>query len=922
MVSPREFGNSQVEESFFEALPRTMLLQGVRHNDDTRRQTWGLGALSALRLFLLALVMALVGCGERIVGWPTKGADLIPTVGSTTPQRSSTDVALNTAITVTFSEEMASSSISSQTFTLADPTSTVAGEVLLSGVTAVFIPAENLSGNTTFTARVTTGAMDLTGNPPAEDYEWRFTTGEDQDSNPPQVSSTTPSSGALEVANNAPISATFTEAMDPHTITTTSFTLLAGTTPVLGEVHYVGITALFSPMVDLEGDTTYTARITSDASDLAGNEMMADYSWTFTTGTDQDTTRPMVSSTTPVAGLTEVHLNTSIVATFSEAMDPSTVTTSSFTLSRGATPVAGAVTYSGVSGVFLPAASLEADTLYTASLSSTLTDLAGNTLAGDYEWTFTTGTDTDERSPEVSFTNPAHGATGVASNTILCAAFSEEMDPLTISSATFTLREGKSTLTGTVVYVGVTACFDPAMDLATASTFTAMISSDVTDLAGNAMADDFEWSFTTGLATDTTAPQVNYTVPLNEALNVAFNALISAIFTESMDPLTISTATFTLMDGTNAVSGTVIYIGVTATFYITENLDADTTYTATITEGARDLAGVPMAADYIWSFTTGPVADIEEPRVTSTVPIDDATSVTFDGSITAVFSEAMDPLTITTANFTVQQLDTRVIGTVTYSGVTATFNPNVSLLADTTYSATITTAAQDLAGNSLVRDYVWNFSTGATPDTTSPWVISSIPADDETSVVLDTGVSVTFNEAMDPQTITTATFSLMDGTTRVSGVVTQIGPTALFIATRDLNAETEYIGLITIGARDLAGNALEDAYVWSFTTGLAPDETPPTVILTSPECGDGDVTIDRTVNATFSEAMNPLTISTANFELAGPGGSEVTGTVTYNAFSRIAAFTPADDLLASSVYVAMVRSRVTDLAGNEMIDGP
>jgi len=100
-----------------------------------------------------------------------------------------------------------------------------------------------------------------------------------------------------------------------------------------------------------------------------------------------------------------------------------------------------------------------------------------------------------------------------------------------------------------------------------------------------------------------TTPTVTSTDPANGATGVAINKKISATFSEAMDPLTITNLTFTVA----GVSGAVTYSGVTATFTPTSNLAAGTTYTATITTGAKDLADNALAANYTWSFTTGAV---------------------------------------------------------------------------------------------------------------------------------------------------------------------------------------------------------------------------------------------------------------------------------------------------------------------------
>jgi hypothetical protein len=75
-----------------------------------------------------------------------------------------------------------------------------------------------------------------------------------------------------------------------------------------------------------------------------------------------------------------------------------------------------------------------------------------------------------------------------------------------------------------------------------------------------------------------------------------------------MDPLTITTTTFTLKQGTVAVPGTLTYSDVTATYKPLSNLTASTTYTATVTVGAKDLRGNALATDKVWTFTTSAAA--------------------------------------------------------------------------------------------------------------------------------------------------------------------------------------------------------------------------------------------------------------------------------------------------------------------------
>lgn len=96
------------------------------------------------------------------------------------------------------------------------------------------------------------------------------------------------------------------------------------------------------------------------------------------------------------------------------------------------------------------------------------------------------------------------------------------------------------------------------------------------------------------------------------------------------------------------------------------------------------------------------------PTVYATNPLNNATNVAVNSTVTATFSEAMDATTISTGTFTLSG----VAGTVTYSGLTATFTPSADLEPATTYTATITTGVKDLDGSAMAQSYTWSFTTG------------------------------------------------------------------------------------------------------------------------------------------------------------------------------------------------------------------
>src|SRR5206468_1344357 len=181
------------------------------------------------------------------------------------------------------------------------------------------------------------------------------------------------------------------------------------------------------------------------------------------------------------------------------------------------------------------------------------------------------------------------------------------------------------------------------------------------------------WSFTTGVIPDTTAPTVSATVPANAPTGVGISAQLATTFSEPMDASTINTSTFTVKQGTTPVAGTVSYSGVTATFTPAANLAPLTPYTATISTGTKDLAGNALASDMSWSFTTGVIPDTTAPTVSATVPANASTDVGITAQLTPSLHDALPISTINTSTVTVKQGTTPVAGTVSYSGVTATF---------------------------------------------------------------------------------------------------------------------------------------------------------------------------------------------------------------------------------------------------------
>ncbi len=147
---------------------------------------------------------------------------------------------------------------------------------------------------------------------------------------------------------------------------------------------------------------------------------------------------------------------------------------------------------------------------------------------------------------------------------------------------------------------------------------------------------------------------VTSTAPANTATAVGTNTKVVAVFNRSMQSDTITSSSFTLQGaGETQVVGTVAYNADTQTATLTPNaaLTASTVYTATVTTAVQDDTNTALLNNYVWSFTTGASVDNQVPTVSSNSPADNATDVLRNTKVSVIFSEAIDPATLTATSF-------------------------------------------------------------------------------------------------------------------------------------------------------------------------------------------------------------------------------------------------------------------------------
>ncbi len=310
---------------------------------------------------------------------------------------------------------------------------------------------------------------------------------------------------------------------------------------------------------------------------------------------------PIVESTIPANTALNVPFNQIISATFNEEVNPSTVNSTTFIITKAdATVVTGTISYSGRTATFTPTSKLSPNTTYMGRITTGVKDVMGNALQTDYVWTFSTGMIIV---PVVISTDPTPGQGNVALNKIITATFSVPMDRTTLTNATFIVKQGLNTIAGAITYNGSTVSFTPSNPLMANTVYTVTITTGATSVQGTPLAADYSWNFTT-----LPIPRVTDTDPSNNAMGVDVNKTLTATFSIPMDPLTINTTSFTLRQGSTVILGVVTYTGGNiASFNPVNALNPGLVYTATITTDAKSSAGIPLASNYVWNFTTSNV---------------------------------------------------------------------------------------------------------------------------------------------------------------------------------------------------------------------------------------------------------------------------------------------------------------------------
>jgi methionine-rich copper-binding protein CopC len=318
--------------------------------------------------------------------------------------------------------------------------------------------------------------------------------------------------------------------------------------------------------------------------------------------------------------------------------------------------------------------------------------------------------------------NPAVNASNVPLNAAISLQTNAAIDPTTVNTSTFGVYDNvlaayvsgtySFNSTGTIVY------FVPSAPLATGRTYTVnFYNRGMTDLIGNLIGTCCSinnFSFTTGVVSSTTGPQVTGVSPASGLAQVPINAQVVIQFNEPVDVQSLSQITLSAGGAPVNVSSYLTSGNQTFMMIPLGTLSPNTAYTVTIA-GVTDISGIfPINPMVTSSFSTGTGVDFVTPAVTSATPANGATGVARSSAIQVQFNKQMDPLTITNSTFVVSVSGGGIVsGTVSVAAGarSATFTPQTALSPSSVYVVQLNGGVTDLVGQGLAS-YQISFTTG------------------------------------------------------------------------------------------------------------------------------------------------------------------------------------------------------------------
>lgn len=700
------------------------------------------------------------------------------------------------------------------------------------------------------------------------------------DATGPQIIAAVPAGLSTGVGTAQAIVVTFSEGIEPSSFSFSCTPDPGGWALAWGAYGFADDTVTITHS-DFAYATTYVFAVAA-AADPAGNQLAPGdlpNPWAFTTAGAPDAIGPNMTAAAPASGEAEVAASEPIVITFSEGIDPAT-----FAYACEPDPGGWSASWSAAAYENDRVTLTHADFAYGTEHTVTVTaaeDMSGNPLAAGpapNPWSFTTVVAPDTVPPQVACNMPADGAADVLVSSDVEVNFTEAMDQARTQGA-FSISPA---VDGTFYWNASSAmAFHPAANLSHSTAYTVTILVAATDLAGNTldgnrdgvMGPDSEdsWTFTFMTEPDTKGPVVTRIAASPSSFPAGIIFALSAGVSDAATGNSDIAAVEWSRGASAAAAGTgTAMLALDGSFDApAENVDSEISSSGWPT-GPNTLWVRGMDAWNNWGDAVPTSVDVTAPdtvppQVMSNTPANGATGVLLTANIVVLFNEAMNK-TSTQGAFSTKPV---VAGDFSWNagGEIMTFNPTTNLAASTKYTVTISTAATDLAGNTLdgnrngkedpeKRDrWVFSFTTGTGQDITPPMILATTPGSSATGVAPAQSVVVTFSES-----ISTTTFMFTctpdPGGWDIAWSSIDYENDRVTLAHAGFSYSTTYTFWVT-ASEDPAGNALAHGAIanpWIFTTLKNPDVTGPVAYGACAEPAPATEGGSLTLIATISDA--------------------------------------------------------------------
>jgi large repetitive protein len=846
-----------------------------------------------------------------------------PTIVSITPTSDATDVNPGQTVNLTFSEPIASSSLTRDNIGLYSNGSYISPNITRSADGIQVTITANIPTLSLVSVILNDGVTDLSGNPIAP-FVSSFTTSlGTTDTGRPTVTAQIPANNISDVKSINTIHVYFSEALDPLSLEG-SFAITEDGVAINTDIELVGDnrTIKITKTSEFTAGALVALYLDQGISDLSGNRMNY-YSSSFRmfNPTDAVGVRPRVTAYYPTSSIDV--LNPVFTAKFDEPLDAASLNADSVILydtsESSWLPIPKTIVIDDSLTLIsvIPDSNLEAGKQYYVQYLTGILDTDGDMLASNYGTYVSISADAaeDDRQPMITALNPPDGQTNVGTNAMFSVRFDESMNPLLFDDkagqrVAVQFSEDNKVLRYTNV-----------VPMLPSSDITETIDS-MTDVAGNQVVAD-SVTITTGIGADFVRPSIVDQSFTNNQQDVPLNAVVEWVFNEPLDLASLTDSGVYLYNNTTranvASSWELSPDGMQLSIMPDEVLTEASQYYA-YAYGIRDVSGNGTVNNYIY-FTTAFTEDSEAPLVTDTTVFDGQTDVPTNVRLNVRFNEVLNPLLSGTVEL--RDIGNNIIPTnisLSRGRTLLTIVPRSVLLPLSSYTLTVS-GIKDLANNQLASELSTSFTTGETVDfAESSFNIWPLPAN-LTGTPLNPWLELSFYERIDPTTVDNDSFYLYNNTINAKVIgdwnLSNDGIRLQFIPDDLLASNNQhYLYITSPYITDLSGNRLAAGAFRYFTTGTAQDDISPSIEELSVAEGITEMPVNGRVVIYMSEQISDTCWFADNIEISA-GGNPIATQVDLNSDRRTLLVKASNNLEPDTDYSVVIKT-LCDYAHNQL----